>query len=381
MRSYKARITSLEARIEEITDSLTEFHDVAVRADLKQTHPALYTRLREICCNQAWKADAANLPSSPKTDVSNISGIEDTAQVCNDDLSHQNLPIFGIVISNEYNDRSISGSPSSRHAQSQTSPIHRSVDGEEFLQTALLRLRDIERPLGQSVPIINSFHEKDFVRRLHRSSLEHAYRLFLDNHSDPNVTYRIFRLVPFIRDKDTMSPYFQKLVQAGEAEPLEIDCLPFYSIGGAGTHYRRTDEFGHPIYPHNCRLPKRLLGIPPGIKTACKNTTSDEYQNHLKLFGLDGEWFDCQDVEGYLKHMGVALDQSSSFAEIYVTTPHTPTSHSLADGEQNRGSREGSNDTLSKDDGSVWKDLSLEVDDTSSGIKSNFNSITSAEGR
>ena len=380
MRSYKARITSLEARIEEITDSLTEFHDVAVRADLKQTHPALYTRLREICCNQAWKADAANLPSSPKTDVSNVSGIEDTAQVCNDDLSHQNLPIFGIVISNEYNDRSISGSPSSRHAQSQTSPIHRSVDGEEFLQTALLRLRDIERPLGQSVPIINSFHEKDFVRRLHRSSLEHAYRLFLDNHSDPNVTYRIFRLVPFIRDKDTMSPYFQKLVQAGEAEPLEIDCLPFYSIGGAGTHYRRTDEFGHPIYPHNCRLPKRLLGIPPGIKTACKNTTSVEYQNHLKLFGLDGEWFDCQDVEGYLKHMGVALDQSSSFAEIYVTTPDTPTSHSLADGEHNRSSREGSNDTLSKDDGSVWNDLSLEVDNTLSGIKSNFNSMTSTEG-
>ena len=142
MRSYKARITSLEARIEEITDSLTEFHDVAVRADLKQTHPALYTRLREICCNQAWKADAANLPSSPKTDVSNVSGIEDTAQVCNDDLSHQNLPIFGIVISNEYNDRSISGSPSIRHAQSQTSPILRSIDGEEFLQTALLGLRD-----------------------------------------------------------------------------------------------------------------------------------------------------------------------------------------------------------------------------------------------
>ncbi|KIM94330.1 hypothetical protein OIDMADRAFT_135958, partial [Oidiodendron maius Zn] len=312
VRSYMARITSLEARIEEITDSLTELHDIAVRADLEQTHPALYTRLREICCNQAGKADAANLPSLPKTAVSNIAGIEDTAQVCNDDLSHQNLPIFGIVISNEYNDRSIS-----------------------------------------SIPIVNSFHEKDFVRRLHRSSLEHAYRLFLDNHSDPNVTYRMFRLVPVIRDKDRMSPYFQKLVQAGEAEPLEIDCLPFYSIGGAGTHYRRTDEFGLPIYPHNCRLPKRLLGIPPSIKSACKNTTSDEYQNHLRLFGLDGEWFDCQDVEGYLKHMGVALDQSSSFAEIYVTTPSTPTSHSLADGEQNRVSREGSNDTLSKDDGSI----------------------------
>ncbi|KAH9210369.1 hypothetical protein DL95DRAFT_235049, partial [Leptodontidium sp. 2 PMI_412] len=150
-------------------------------------------------------------------------------------------------------------------------------------------------------------HETTFSRRLHRYSLDHAYRLFTDSRSNPIVTYQIFRLVPCMREKTKMLPYFQKLLRAGVEDALEIPSLPFYCIGGAGAHYAHRDRSGILTYPSNMRLPRWILGIFPGAKTS-RETGPQDTQSHLKLFGLDGDWFGCQDVQGYLEENEVILD-------------------------------------------------------------------------
>ncbi|PKX99841.1 hypothetical protein P168DRAFT_293871 [Aspergillus campestris IBT 28561] len=138
-------------------------------------------------------------------------------------------------------------------------------------------------------------------RQLQRYSLEYAFRLFTNTHSPPVEIYRVFRLVPCLRNRSKMYPYFRRLVCADTDNPLEVPTLPFYCIGGAGTHYPARDTAGNPIYPPKMRLPRRILSVGVGV---------DGAQRRLEACGLDGRWFDCRDVEGFLRERGVQVDGS-----------------------------------------------------------------------
>jgi hypothetical protein len=148
-----------------------------------------------------------------------------------------------------------------------------------------------------------AFQEVRFARRLQRYSLEHAYRLFAESSSDPGEIYRVFRLVPCVRDPDKTQPRFRQLLLGGCTDSLEVPGLPFYSIGGAGTHFPDVDGEGNAVYPANSRMPRRILGLLPWAELGTKGGGDP-----LEVFGLGGDWFDCLDVEGYLKLHGVEVD-------------------------------------------------------------------------
>lgn len=160
------------------------------------------------------------------------------------------------------------------------------------------------------------FQETKFSRRLQRYCLEYAFRLFSDPRSHPNHIYQVFRLVPCIQDKAKMYPYFKRLVMASSGDSLEIQALPFYCIGGAGTHYPVLDDMDSPIYPPKMRLPKRLLGVLPVVRSASDVESNWDTDRLLEVCGFGGQWFDCRDVEGYLSARGVHLEESSLFPRV-----------------------------------------------------------------
>ncbi|KAL4952186.1 hypothetical protein BDW69DRAFT_185644 [Aspergillus filifer] len=144
-----------------------------------------------------------------------------------------------------------------------------------------------------------AFHESTFTRQLHRYCLEHAYCLFTDNRSNPHEIYRVFRLVACIKDPSKTEPRFRQLLMGGRTDTLELLGLPFYCIGGASTHYPQRDEEENVIYPVNSHLPRRILGI--------VSRAEEERAKALADYGFGGEWFDCRDVEGYLREQGFNL--------------------------------------------------------------------------
>ncbi|KAL4921833.1 thioesterase-like superfamily-domain-containing protein [Aspergillus aurantiobrunneus] len=163
-----------------------------------------------------------------------------------------------------------------------------------------------------------AFQESRFARQLQRFCLEHAYRLFTEPQSDPRALYRVFRLVPCVKDPGKTEPRFRQLLMGGQADALELAGLPLYCIGGAGTHFPDVDKEGNPVYPVNSRMPRRILGLAHGAEPRI-----DGYKQDLVAYGLDGEWFDCRDVEGYLRRQGVD-----------VTGEMFPAMHMPGDGSQ-----------------------------------------------
>ncbi|CEN61550.1 hypothetical protein ASPCAL08204 [Aspergillus calidoustus] len=153
-----------------------------------------------------------------------------------------------------------------------------------------------------------AFQEPRLARQLQRYSLEHAYRLFTQSHSDPREMHRVFRLVPCVREPSKTEPRFRQLLMGGCTDSLELFGLPFYGVGGAGAHFPDVDAEGNPVFPVNRRMPRRILGIVPGAGAGDGDGRDGEREQALVAYGLGGEWFDCRDVEGYLREEGVDVN-------------------------------------------------------------------------
>lgn len=236
-----ARVEKLEASMREAADEVLGLDNAAGEAALHLSHPDVYARLQRL--RGILTSDSNSMPSeAPK-----------------EPAAHQ-IPSPDQIPSLEY-------------------PIPIPMPAREYTY---------------------SFQETRFSRRLQRYCLEHAYRLFTGSESgSERDIYRVFRLVPCIRDREKTQPRFRALLNGGRHDPLEVPGLPFYTIGGAGMHYPDIDGLGRVVYPGNRRIPGRILGILP---TADRSMGSKEL---LEVCGFGGVWFDSRDVEGYLKQNGV----------------------------------------------------------------------------
>ncbi|RAH47112.1 uncharacterized protein BO95DRAFT_410847 [Aspergillus brunneoviolaceus CBS 621.78] len=255
------RVTDLEAKLHRLSDQVSSTCEAATEARLQLSHPDIYARLTQM--RGVLIEQGASHGSAFQTDSSRM-------QVQQEPLN-----------------------PPRRRQHSLPRPI--STRGHTY-----------------------SFQEGRFARGLQRYCLEHAFNLFIDPQSNPQQVYRVFRLVPCIQDKAKMQPRFEQLLRGGSESPLEVPGLPFYGVGGAGTHYPDKDEFGIPMHPKNMRLPRRVLGILPSSGRGDELTSVDDRARLLEICGLGGQWFDSRDVEGYLEQHGVDLQGSSFFPTVRI---------------------------------------------------------------
>lgn len=194
----------------------------------------------------------------------------------------------------------------------------------------------INRILPTATIYTYSHQESNLSRRLHRFCLEHTYRWLTDPRSDPALLSRVFGLVPCIHDMAGIRRNFRRTLQSEIGSGLEFAKMPFYTLGGAGKHFPRVDGDGNPVYPENIRRPGRILrrmerilqrggiqdwdedwsrerepisGVSEGGMDVMQVEMGEE--ERIRSLDLDGEWFDCHDVQGYLEHRGLVLEGSA----------------------------------------------------------------------
>ncbi|KIX94851.1 uncharacterized protein Z520_09541 [Fonsecaea multimorphosa CBS 102226] len=194
----------------------------------------------------------------------------------------------------------------------------------------------IERPLKPSYQAEGSytysFQETTFARRLHRMCLERAFRNLTNPDIDPEYIKRAFRFTFCFSNRKRMLQRFQEMLKRKAGESLENWNVPFFHIGGAGTHYPRRDDGGNPIYPPNMISPAKAFGPQPYVQAETPRMETS-VQEMLDNIGFGGVWFDSHDVEEYLKSKGIYLDGQSSFIEVDPSVlPRVKASMSSPDG-------------------------------------------------
>jgi hypothetical protein len=168
-------------------------------------------------------------------------------------------------------------------------------------------------------PYTYSFQETTIARRIQRAAIERAYHLLSTSHQRPQVYQRVFRLALLSSTRDQLIARFQSLLSKQNLDSFEYWQSPYIHLGGAGTHYPKRDANGNVI-----RIPNSwsIRGYGPFNKRVQLLSEKGILRElEIDLRGYEGEWFDPNDVQGYLEEKGLVSNPNSSFAEAWVDIP------------------------------------------------------------
>ena len=160
-----------------------------------------------------------------------------------------------------------------------------------------------------------AYQEVSFARRLLRSSLESAYSLMTNPNTRPRDIERLCKLSRCFTNSGRIQGYLKSLIERSGSQNLEYWGAPAWHVGSAGLHYPRVgiDAAGAapewwagkgPVGPLHLDQPDTPM---PG----CSKVEEVE-----EKVGYDGEWFDPNDVEQYLRSKGIRLDGQSTIVEL-----------------------------------------------------------------
>jgi hypothetical protein len=176
---------------------------------------------------------------------------------------------------------------------------------------------DLLKIKSLAAPYTYSFEESTFARRLQRASIERGFHLITNAETRPSVFLRVFRLSLLYHTREALGMKFQKALSRSTEEPLETFQTPFIHLGGAGMHYNTGRiRNGYIVKPGPLQQRATLESTEsPGAVMDIEFDLSD----------YEGEWFDSNDVEGYLNEKGLFIDPQSSFAEGQISVPNGST--------------------------------------------------------
>jgi hypothetical protein len=188
-----------------------------------------------------------------------------------------------------------------------STPLSEHIENDQVSMSML-------RSLG--IPTSYSSFERTFARRLHRASCEYAYRLACDPSRYPIHFNNVFRLT--LRAAGTIERVKYSLeftLSRSTKEPLSNWGVTYIHVGGAGTHYPRPPEEGGLSY----QSPNSWAVTSVGPHKIGGSTIEEALTAEMLLrgvIGMDGQFYDAYDVEGYLAEKGIRLDPGATYAQI-----------------------------------------------------------------
>ena len=160
-------------------------------------------------------------------------------------------------------------------------------------------------PPELTLPYTYSFQETRFARRLHRATLERGFHLLSTAHLRPAAFSHVFRLSLLYSTRDALLERFKQKLSLPTDTPLEYYNTPFIHLGGAGLHYPKRKVANAFIVKPGPVMPG-MRSAKARLENADK--TGEAYDIDLDLQEYEGEWFDANDVEGFLEEKGVRVD-------------------------------------------------------------------------
>lgn len=141
-----------------------------------------------------------------------------------------------------------------------------------------------------------------FIRRLHIACLFQAYFALRDRSITLDRLQRPFGFLLTFMSRDRITSYFEAAIHSKfNRQRLDGWNVPFFSLGGAGTHYLQSNSANQPSLSQ-------------------KWVTVQDPSAHFSNIPpeMDGEWFTIGDLEVFLRQKGVHL----------LANPAVETSHS-----------------------------------------------------
>lgn len=275
--SLNHRIGQLETILDKMSSTVLSFSGQLVQSGALEGYPDITTRLHDTMKTFVSLASEAN--ADGETNASYVSPPSEHPSVQLTEGQEKN-PSRSLLAG------PMTGLPSSITSSS-------TMDYNEYhLIPGSIVPRTFESPRISVVTV------PEFIERLGLECLNQGYLALCNPSISLDNLRRSFGFCLTIMNRERLISYFRAELHAQiNSMPLdEWDFIPFFSLGCAGTHYpQSSSQFqgaGHPLrrYSESNTVKDPLPWLPPDIQGE-----------------LEGDWFDMQDLEGFLREKDVQL--------------------------------------------------------------------------
>ncbi|KAG8423431.1 hypothetical protein J3458_000331 [Metarhizium acridum] len=175
-------------------------------------------------------------------------------------------------------------------------------------------------------------HELTFGRRLQRHTTENGLRLILMSNPPPDRFAAVFGFCLFFESKEAIIKRLQLALSRNQHEDLCHRRFPFTSLGGAGTFFPPQQSIeetgGAPVAMPVGNQGTRSYGKPQGttgqsmgpFSPEVQTTREERIDHKMRMMwpGFEGEFFDPDEVETYLRQLGIFIPQRAEYVEADV---------------------------------------------------------------
>ncbi|PNY25714.1 Uncharacterized protein TCAP_04348 [Tolypocladium capitatum] len=184
-------------------------------------------------------------------------------------------------------------------------------------------------------PASYAAHEVTFGRRFQRTNLEAGLRLISMPNPPPHRYAAVFGFCLFFESREAIIRRLNSLLSRTQQETLSNWKAPFTNLGNAGTFFigensgvmmspNGLENGPLPIGNQGTReygKPQEITGFSMGPFSAQVELTRDERLNdRMQMIcpGFEGDFFDADEIETYLRRLGITIPQSADFVEAEI---------------------------------------------------------------
>jgi hypothetical protein len=160
------------------------------------------------------------------------------------------------------------------------------------------------------LPSTHSYEEFSFARRIHRGAIENAFKLITSADPFDARFKQVFGFSLLYESQEAITARLKRLLTTSTKDTLQEWRAPFVHVGGSGTYYPMHDSD-----VNSDLMPKFRTGYsfgPFDSRVAQAWKVLDDDMN-CNLPGFEGEFFDPNDVEGYLRGRGLDIPPAADY--------------------------------------------------------------------
>jgi hypothetical protein len=167
----------------------------------------------------------------------------------------------------------------------------------------------------ESLPLTKTLahHESSFGRHLQRAALESGFQMITAKNANPDLINQVFGFCLRFETRESIAMRLKRAMETNSKDSLYAWRAPFVHLGGSGTYYPQNETLAGPM------MPKFKTGMSMGpFSSSVINTREtamfDDFR--INMPGFEGEFFDSNDVEGYLRGRGIDIPPNVEFVTV-----------------------------------------------------------------
>jgi hypothetical protein len=167
----------------------------------------------------------------------------------------------------------------------------------------------------EELPLVNTLsqHEASFSRHLQRAAFEWGYKLITSRNSSTSMLNEVFGFCLRFESREDISRRLERKMDATSKDPLYNWRTPFVHLGGSGTYYPLDEDISGTLMP-KFRTGMSMGPFSSSVISARENLMESDFR--IALPGFEGEFFDSNDVEKYLRGRGINIPPNTEFLAI-----------------------------------------------------------------